>query len=81
MIKGSPALFFNKRGLFKNKAAAYFSVGRFRSSAVEFCVALDGRKRKVRTQFAHSSAVAAAGSHSRAVRGNLIRSREVWVLE
>jgi hypothetical protein len=24
--KGSPALFFNKRGLFKNKAAAYFSV-------------------------------------------------------
>jgi hypothetical protein len=26
MIKGSPALFFNKRGLFKNKAAAYFSV-------------------------------------------------------
>jgi hypothetical protein len=25
-LKGSPALFFNKRGLFKNKAAAYFSV-------------------------------------------------------
>jgi hypothetical protein len=25
-FKGSPALFFNKRGLFKNKAAAYFSV-------------------------------------------------------